>query len=78
MWGDGDPEGVRSRAAEEMIDTASAAAKLGVDVVNGFTGSSIWHSLYAFPPTSRGLLEAGFVDFAERWSPSSTRSTRRT
>ncbi|HZW06818.1 MAG TPA: TIM barrel protein, partial [Phycisphaerales bacterium] len=52
LWGDGSPEGVRARASQEMIDTARAAAKLGVGVVNGFTGSSIWHQLYFFPPTS--------------------------
>ena len=50
VWGDGDPEGVRQRAAEQMKDTARAAAKLGVEVVTGFTGSSIWHLLYSFPP----------------------------
>lgn len=49
VWGDGDPEGVRQRAAQEIMDTARAAQKLGVSVVNGFTGSSIWHSIYAFP-----------------------------
>ena len=35
IWGDGEPEGVRQRAAEEMKDTARAAAKLGVDTVVG-------------------------------------------
>ncbi len=69
VWGDGDPEGVRQRAAQEMIDTARAAAKLGVGVVNGFTGSSIWHSLYAFPPTSQDYWDAGFADFGARWTP---------
>jgi sugar phosphate isomerase/epimerase len=69
VWGDGDPEGVRQRAAQEMIDTAKAAAKFGVGVVNGFTGSSIWHSLYAFPPTSQAYWQAGFEDFAKRWLP---------
>ena len=39
VWGDGDPEGVRQRAAERMKDTARAAARLGVTQVNGFTGS---------------------------------------
>ena len=29
VWGDGDPEGVRQRAAEEMKTTARAAARLG-------------------------------------------------
>jgi hypothetical protein len=42
VWGDGDPEGVRTRAAKGVINAAKAAKKLGVDVVNGFTGSSIW------------------------------------
>lgn len=69
VWGDGEPEGVRQRAAREMQDTARAAAKLGVKVVTGFTGSSIWHSLYAFPPTSQAYWDRGFADFAQRWNP---------
>jgi len=69
VWGDGDPEGVRGRAAQEMMDTARAAKKMGLETVNGFTGSSIWHSLYAFPPTSQDYWQAGFNDFAARWLP---------
>src|SRR6476661_7987980 len=69
VWGDGKPEAVRQRAAKEMIDTARAAQKLGVKVVNGFTGSSIWHLLYSFPPVSDAMIEAGFKDLAERWNP---------
>jgi sugar phosphate isomerase/epimerase len=81
VWGDGDPEGVRRRAAARMITTAKAAraffaAKPGrktaaalPSVVNGFTGSSIWHALYAFPPTSQDFWEQGFRDFAQRWGP---------
>ncbi|WP_411885204.1 sugar phosphate isomerase/epimerase family protein [Polaromonas sp. YR568] len=69
VWGDGDPEGVRRRAAREMQDTALAAGRLGVKVVTGFTGSSVWHSLYAFPPTSQEYWEQGFRDFAQRWKP---------
>ena len=82
VWGDGEPEGVRARAAVEMMDTARAARRLfdaapaavqeqlersGRRVVNGFTGSSIWHLLYSFPPVTPGAIEAGFRDFAERW-----------
>ncbi len=37
VWGDGDPEGVRQRAAEELQWTARAAAALGVDTVTGFS-----------------------------------------
>jgi sugar phosphate isomerase/epimerase len=69
IWGDGDPEGVRQRAATELIATAQAAKRLGVDVVNGFTGSSIWHLLYSFPPVPAEMIEEGFVDFARRWKP---------
>ena len=69
VWGDGDPEGVRQRAAEEMKRTAQAARLFGVDVVNGFTGSSIWAKFYFFPPTSQEIVEAGYQDFAQRWGP---------
>ena len=69
IWGDGDPEGVRGRAAEAMKDTARAAAQLGVTVVTGFTGSSIWHLIYSFPPNDPAAIERGYEDFAERWSP---------
>jgi sugar phosphate isomerase/epimerase len=69
IWGDGDPEGVRQRAAERMKDTARAAARLGVTQVNGFTGSAIWHLLYSFPPNDFGAIERGYGDFAERWGP---------
>jgi len=85
IWGDGDPEGVRQRAAQEMKDTARAARRFfdtapgevkemletkgGFAVVNGFTGSAIWHVLYGFPPFLPGQIEAGFEDFAARWKP---------
>src|SRR3712207_7916884 len=69
IWGDGDAEGVRTRAAEEIKDTARAAAALGVDVVVGFTGSSIWHTVAMFPPVPPEMVERGYADFAERWHP---------
>jgi sugar phosphate isomerase/epimerase len=69
VWGDGDPEGVRQRAAERMKDTARAAAQLGVGQVNGFTGSSVWHLLYSFPPNDFAAIDRGYEDFAERWGP---------
>jgi sugar phosphate isomerase/epimerase len=69
VWGDGKPEGVNKRAIEEMKNTARAAQKFGVDVVNGFTGSSIWRLLYSFPPVPDAMIEQGFEQFAERWNP---------
>jgi sugar phosphate isomerase/epimerase len=69
VWGDGEPEGVRRRAAERMQDTARAAARFGVTQVNGFTGSAIWAKLYSFPPNDWDEIERGYQDFAERWGP---------
>ncbi|MBI1371864.1 MAG: TIM barrel protein [Phycisphaera sp.] len=78
VYGDGEAEGVRQRAAQKMIDTAKAA-RLFIDagpdgerhpaVVNGFTGSSIWHSIYAFPPTDQAYWQKGFDDFSARFKP---------
>ncbi|NLG28911.1 MAG: sugar phosphate isomerase/epimerase, partial [Chloroflexi bacterium] len=69
IWGDGDPEGVRRRAAAGMMEAARAAALFGVKVVNGFTGSSIWHTLAGFPPVPPAMIDAGYQDFADRWNP---------
>ena len=79
VWGDGDPEGVRQRAAENM-KTAAKACRQFLDtkpnkdldfpaVVNGFTGSSIWHACYAFPPTGQDYLQKGYDDFAGAFCP---------
>ncbi len=84
LWGDGNPEGVRQRCAQEMKDTARAARRffdaapavvkrrleeIGRVVVNGFTGSSIWAFHYSFPPNLPGQIEAGYRDLAQRWLP---------
>ncbi len=69
VWGDGNPEGVNQRAAEELMNTARAAQKLGVGIVNGFTGSTIWPLLYGFPPVPDSMIDAGFAQFAERFHP---------
>jgi sugar phosphate isomerase/epimerase len=69
VWGDGDPDGVRARAAARMQDTARAAARFGVTQVNGFTGSGIWHQLYSFPPNDFAEIDRGYEAFGEAWGP---------
>lgn len=69
VWGDGSPEGVRQRAADERKLTARLAQKMGVDTVVGFTGSSIWPYAAMFPPVAAEVIEAGYADFADRWNP---------
>ncbi len=65
----GNAEKKRTWAVETMKNTARAAKNLGVKVVNGFTGSSIWHMLYSFPPVSDEMIDEGFAYFAEMWNP---------
>ena len=65
----GDAEKKRAWAVETMKQTAIAAKNMGLQVVNGFTGSSIWHLIYSFPPVSEAQIEKGFKYFAELWNP---------
>ena len=67
--GMGSPRASGSGAAEDMKDTARTAARLGVDTVVGFTGSSIWHTVAMFPPVPPAMIERGYADFADRWNP---------
>jgi sugar phosphate isomerase/epimerase len=73
VWGLGllpkDPEAVRQWAANNMMNAARAAKKMGIKIVNGFTGSLIWHLLYSWPPVSKEMIAAGYADFAKRWKP---------
>jgi sugar phosphate isomerase/epimerase len=69
VWGDGDPEGVRERAAAEMLATVQAAQKLGASVLSGFTGSPLWAGVQGYPqPTPEEVLD-GLQTFAEAWGP---------
>jgi len=64
-----DSEKKREWAVESMKNSARAARNLGLRVVNGFTGSSIWHMLYSFPPVTEEMIEEGFSYFARMWNP---------
>ena len=65
----GNAENKRAWAVETMKNAARAARNLGVTVVNGFTGSSIWHLLYGFPPVPDQMIEEGYRYFAKMWNP---------
>ena len=69
VWGDGQPDGVQQRAAEEMMATVRVAQKIGASVVAGFTGSPIWASVAGWPAPSAQTLAEGFRAFARQWNP---------
>ncbi len=65
----GKAEAKRRWAIQTMKKTAAAAKNFGVKVVNGFTGSPIWHMLYAFPPVTQQDVNKGFAFFVSKWKP---------
>ncbi len=69
VWGDGQPEGVRERAVEELLATARAAQQLGVSVLSGFTGSPIWSYVAGYPGPTPSLVDDALQSFARQWQP---------
>jgi sugar phosphate isomerase/epimerase len=69
VWGDGDPEGVRIRATEELIATIRVAQQFGCGVVSGFLGSAIWPWVVGWPAPRAATIDAGYADFARRAEP---------
>jgi sugar phosphate isomerase/epimerase len=69
VWGDGEPNGVQFRAREEMAATIRVAQKLGVGVVSGFSGSSIWSYVAGYPGPTAEVVAEGLADFARKWNP---------
>ena len=63
------PRGRAAAGRRGDEDDGARGGKLGVDVVVGFTGSSIWKTVAMFPPASQELVDAGYQDFADRWNP---------
>ncbi len=65
----GQPEKIRAWAKEQLIMTAKAAELMGIKVVTGFMGSPIFKYFYSFPQTSEEMIDAGFKEIVEVWSP---------
>ncbi|MBN9519037.1 sugar phosphate isomerase/epimerase [bacterium] len=69
VWGDGRPEGVRQRAAEELVATFRLAERLGAGVVSGFTGSPIWGYVAGYPALRSEVIADALRDFTAQWHP---------
>lgn len=63
------PEEIREWAIETMKKAPLAAKRLGAEVVTGFTGSPIWKYWYSFPQTTEQMVEDGYDEIVELWSP---------
>jgi len=64
----GNAETKRAWGISQVKNSAKCAKNLGLKTVNGFTGSSIWHLIYSFPPVSKEQIQAGFKDFADKFN----------
>ncbi len=69
VWGDGSPEGVRQRAAEEVMATLRLAERLGAGVVSGFTGSPIWGYVAGYPAPRPEVISDALNLFVRMWTP---------
>lgn len=65
----GDDKAIRAWGIEQMMYTAKAAKNMGCPVVTGFMGSPIWKYFYSFPATSEELVEAGYQEIYDLWTP---------
>ena len=65
----GQPEAIQKWAVETMKKAPAAAAKFGVKIITGFTGSPIWRYLYSFPQTPESMVEEGFDKIVSLWTP---------
>ncbi|MDD3795188.1 MAG: sugar phosphate isomerase/epimerase [Lachnospiraceae bacterium] len=63
------PDAIRKWAVETMKYAAVAAKKMGCSVITCFTGSPIWKYLYSFPQTSEEMVEAGYQEIYDLWTP---------
>lgn len=65
----GKPEEIKRWAQDTMLLVPQAAKRLGVDVVTGFMGSPIWAYWYSFPQTTEQMIDEGFAEIVNLWSP---------
>jgi sugar phosphate isomerase/epimerase len=65
----GNDQGIRDWGIQQMKYTAQAAKNMGAKVVTGFMGSPIWKYLYSFPQTTEEMVEAGYQEVYELWTP---------
>ncbi|MFA7203628.1 MAG: sugar phosphate isomerase/epimerase [Candidatus Caldatribacteriota bacterium] len=63
------PEYIKKWAIETMIKVPKVAKEMGCTVVTGFMGSPIWKFWYSFPPTPEEMVERGFQDIFDIWTP---------
>lgn len=65
----GNPKARQAWAVEQMMLAATASRRFGLSSHVTFSGALAWPFLYPWPPRPPGLIEAAFVELANRWRP---------
>ncbi|MGO4913497.1 sugar phosphate isomerase/epimerase family protein [Leeuwenhoekiella sp. W20_SRS_FM14] len=70
------PEGFKNNpkkrqewAVDQLMCAAKASRNLGIDVHGTFSGALLWHTFHPWPQRPPGLVELGFKELADRWTP---------
>jgi len=63
------PKKRQAWAIDQLMSAAKASRNLGIDVHGTFSGSLLWHTFHPWPQRPPGLVEMGFKELANRWTP---------
>ncbi|WP_162052450.1 sugar phosphate isomerase/epimerase family protein [Pontibacter pamirensis] len=56
-------------AVQQLKNAAKASQNLGLNAHGTFSGALLWQTVYPWPQRPAGLVEAGFKELANRWTP---------
>jgi sugar phosphate isomerase/epimerase len=56
-------------AVQQLKNCAIASKNFGITAHGTFSGSLMWHTMYPWPQSPKGLVEMGFKELAKRWLP---------
>ncbi len=65
----GDPRARQAWAVDQVILTAKASRRLGLNAQACFSGALLWPFLYPWPQRTPGLVEEAFAELGRRWRP---------
>lgn len=56
-------------AIQQLKYAAKASERMGLTAHATFSGALMWHTVYPWPQRPAGLVESGFKELANRWTP---------
>lgn len=65
----GKPKARTAWAVEQLKYAAKASQRLGLNAHATFSGSLLWPMIHPWPQQLKGLIELGFKELADRWTP---------